>query len=82
MAVPNLWRTQKQRYSLQGAICPTCNTTIFPPRAHCPTCAQAEAKLAAKLTWASDNAAAMADPAFSIVFHFPQNADLALAGDD
>jgi uncharacterized OB-fold protein len=40
MAVPNLWRTKKQRYSLQAEICPTCTQAIFPPRAICPHCHQ------------------------------------------
>ncbi|MCB0129304.1 MAG: hypothetical protein KDD78_00585 [Caldilineaceae bacterium] len=38
MAVPNLWRTKKQRYSLQGDVCPACSNTIFPPRQICPRC--------------------------------------------
>lgn len=41
MAVPNLWRTQKQRYSLQAEICPHCSNTVFPPRAVCPYCKRA-----------------------------------------
>ena len=38
MAVPDLWRTQKQRYALQGATCPHCTSAVFPPRAVCPYC--------------------------------------------
>ncbi len=38
MAVPNLWRTQKQRYSLQAEICPRCSNAVFPPRRVCPYC--------------------------------------------
>ena len=41
MAVPNLWRTQKQRYSLQAEICPHCSNAVFPPRAVCPYCKRA-----------------------------------------
>lgn len=40
MAVPNLWRTKKQRYSLQADICQTCAHTVFPPREVCPRCHQ------------------------------------------
>ena len=40
MAVPDLWRTQKQRYALQGATCPHCTSAVFPPRAVCPYCRQ------------------------------------------
>ena len=38
MAVPNMWRTKKQRYNLQGEICPACTSAIFPPRKVCPQC--------------------------------------------
>ena len=38
MAVPNMWRTQKQRYNLQGEVCPKCASAIFPPRKVCPQC--------------------------------------------
>ncbi len=38
MAVPNLWRTTKQRYSLQGEVCPACAQAVFPPREVCPHC--------------------------------------------
>jgi hypothetical protein len=41
MAVPNLWRTKKQRYSLQAEVCPTCTQAVFPPRELCPYCHQA-----------------------------------------
>lgn len=40
MAVPVLWRTQKQRYALQAATCPHCTSAVFPPRAVCPYCKQ------------------------------------------
>jgi len=40
MAVPVLWRTQKQRYALQAATCPHCTSAVFPPRAACPYCKQ------------------------------------------
>ena len=38
MAVPNLWRTKKQRYSLHGEVCDHCMPAIFPPREVCPHC--------------------------------------------
>jgi uncharacterized OB-fold protein len=38
MAVPNLWRTKKQRYSLVGEVCVHCNSAVFPPREICPHC--------------------------------------------
>ena len=38
MAIPNLWRTKKQRYSLQGEVCVHCAAAVFPPREICPHC--------------------------------------------
>ena len=38
MAIPNMWRTKKQRYSLQGEVCPACTSAVFPPRKVCPQC--------------------------------------------
>ncbi len=38
MPVPNLWRTKRQRYALQGIVCSTCEATVFPPREVCPYC--------------------------------------------
>jgi predicted amidophosphoribosyltransferase len=40
MAVPVMWRTQKQRYSLQADVCPHCTNAVFPPRKVCPYCKQ------------------------------------------
>ncbi len=40
MVVPVMWRTQKQRYSLQAEVCPHCTSAVFPPRAVCPYCKQ------------------------------------------
>ncbi|MCS6825227.1 MAG: zinc ribbon domain-containing protein [Caldilinea sp.] len=40
MAIPNLWRTKKQRYSLQGEVCIHCERAVFPPRRICPHCHQ------------------------------------------
>ena len=41
MAIPNLWRTKKQRYSLQADICVHCSELMFPPREVCPHCHKA-----------------------------------------
>lgn len=38
MAIPNMWRTKKQRYSLQGEVCQHCDQAVFPPRQICPHC--------------------------------------------
>lgn len=38
MEVPRHWRLKKQRYALQGEICPHCENRIFPPREVCPYC--------------------------------------------
>jgi hypothetical protein len=35
-----MWRTQKQRYSLQAEVCPHCTNAVFPPRKVCPYCRQ------------------------------------------
>lgn len=38
MAIPNMWRTKKQRYNLQGDVCKHCAQAVFPPRQICPHC--------------------------------------------
>ena len=38
MEVPRFWRLKKQRYALQGEVCPHCDVKIFPPRDVCPAC--------------------------------------------
>ena len=40
MSIASLWRTRRQRYSLQGEVCPECRQAIFPPRDVCPHCAE------------------------------------------
>ncbi len=40
MAIATTWRTKRQRYSLEGEICPTCHQAIFPPRDVCPHCSE------------------------------------------
>lgn len=36
MEIPRHWRLKKQRYGLEGTVCPECQTKHFPPRAICP----------------------------------------------
>ena len=36
MEVPRYWRLKKQRYALQGEVCPLCDVKIYPPRDVCP----------------------------------------------
>ena len=38
MEIPRHWRLQKQRYGLEGEICPHCSAKIFPARDVCPEC--------------------------------------------
>jgi hypothetical protein len=38
MAIPIMWRTTKERYSLQSDKCPACTRMVFPPRRLCPYC--------------------------------------------
>ena len=43
MEISRHWRLRKQRYALQGEVCPHCEAKLFPPRDICPECGQ-EAK--------------------------------------
>jgi hypothetical protein len=38
MEIPRHWRIRKQRYSMVGGVCPSCETKMFPAREVCPTC--------------------------------------------
>ena len=78
MAVPNLWRTKKQRYSLQGEVCPACQNTLFPPRQVCPYCHHGAAN-AAHSDQLTDTCAATQP--YLMLFTLPQPAEL-VAGDD
>ena len=83
MAVPVLWRTQKQRYSLQAEVCPHCSSAVFPPRTVCPYCRQTMAQALAQPKIQSTEAL----PAQGRGFLFPlpaaaANAVVAVAGDD
>lgn len=77
MAIPNLWRTKKQRYSLQGAQCPACQHTFFPPRQVCPHCSH---DTAAPEASHHDEARSTVQP-YMLLFHLPQAAELTV-GDD
>ena len=39
MTFASSWRTNRQRLSLQGEVCPSCGAKLFPPRDVCPECA-------------------------------------------
>ncbi|MCX6047705.1 MAG: zinc ribbon domain-containing protein [Chloroflexi bacterium] len=56
MSTPIFWRTNQQRYRLQGAICPTCTTVLFPPRACCPACQQQTAVAKRRVSSPTSNA--------------------------
>lgn len=71
MTIPNLWRTQKQRYSLQGEVCPHCSSAIFPPRRVCPYC-----KRTAQAVQQNDAFA------YSYTMQIPVTSNVAIAGDD
>lgn len=74
MAVPNLWRTQKQRYQLQGEVCPACSNTIFPPKRVCPHCHHGAIT--------SSVAGQQEIYNYVMVFDMPQNAEFSAVGDD
>ena len=38
MRLASYWRTNKQRLSLTGEVCPQCQARLFPPRDICPQC--------------------------------------------
>jgi hypothetical protein len=46
VAVPILWRSRRQRYSLEGEKCPACERAVFPPRQVCPYCSRERAESA------------------------------------
>lgn len=74
MAIPNIWRTKKQRYSLEGTVCPTCNTTMFPPRQQCLQCSHLSPAASAPATGDPYN--------YFMIFDLSQSAKTVLAGDD
>ena len=74
MAIPTVWRTKKQRCSLAGAVCPTCYTTMFPPRKQCLHCSHATTTQAA--------GAHGEEYHYFMVFDLAQPVEAAVAGDD
>jgi predicted amidophosphoribosyltransferase len=78
MAIPVLWRTKKQRYSLAGAVCPECSKLVFPPRKICPYCLRdaedAQLKCAAEQF--------EVERPYRFLFTLPQGNKARLAGDD
>jgi uncharacterized OB-fold protein len=74
MAIPTIWRTKKQRYSLEGAVCPTCNTTMFPPRKQCMHCSHATAVQLGEAHGEEYN--------YFMVFDLAHPAEVAVTGDD
>jgi len=38
LSIPGSWRRRKERYSLIGSFCSTCNNYFFPTRSVCPKC--------------------------------------------
>jgi hypothetical protein len=74
MAIPNIWRTKKQRYSLEGAVCPTCQTTMFPPRKHCLQCSHTQSVAA------HNNGSEQAN--YFMLFALSQSIEATVAGDD
>jgi uncharacterized OB-fold protein len=71
MAIPILWRTKKERYSLQGEVCPECSRLVFPPRRLCPYCGQAAHAGKTNET-----------PRYEFSFLLPNGVELQAAGDD
>jgi len=49
MEISRHWRLRKQRYALEGEVCPHCGAKLFPPRDVCPHCGL-EAKTTYTLT--------------------------------
>jgi uncharacterized OB-fold protein len=73
MAIPILWRNKKERYSLQGEVCPECERLVFPPRRLCPYCGrEAQAHSHYEIT----------APRREFVFLLPHATEWAAVGDD
>lgn len=70
MGIPILWRTTKERYSLQGEVCPECDRVVFPPRRLCPYCGREHV------------AAVVEEKQYDFPFVLPQNVEMRIAGDD
>jgi hypothetical protein len=76
MAIPILWRTKKERYSLQGEVCPECSRLVFPPRRLCPYCGEDCGQAV------HTSAHADATPRYEFSFLLPNGVELQAAGDD
>jgi uncharacterized OB-fold protein len=72
MAIPILWRTTKERYSLQGETCPECERVVFPPRRLCPYCGCAHEIKSPEVD----------ETHYEFVFVMPRNVELNAVGDD
>ena len=72
MGIPILWRTTRERYSLQGDVCPECERVVFPPRRLCPYCGREHETQ-------QDSAA---DAPYEFSFVLPKNMEYSAAGDD
>ena len=72
MGIPILWRTTKERYSLQGEVCPECERAVFPPRRLCPYCGYE-----ARFTESHEDGSR-----YEYSFILPKNVELSAAGDD
>ena len=70
MAIPVLWRTTKERYSLRGEVCPECERLVFPPRRLCPYCGKESHEQVAE------------DSQYAFAFVMPKGMELSAAGDD
>jgi uncharacterized OB-fold protein len=79
MAIPILWRTKKERYSLQGEVCPECERVVFPARRLCPYCGcEAETYN----THVNTHKVEAKEKEYDYSFLLPQPAELIAAGDD
>ena len=72
MGIPILWRTKKERYSLQGEVCPECERVVFPPRRLCPYCGQEH----------ESQEESAADTRYEFSFVLPKNMEYSAVGDD
>lgn len=70
MAIPILWRTKRERYSLQGEVCPECERVVFPPRRLCPYCGR------------EADAPEVESKQYEYSFLLPQSVEMSAAGDD
>jgi predicted amidophosphoribosyltransferase len=77
MAIPVLWRTKKQRYSLTGVVCPECSQLVFPPRKVCPYCLRAAEDANLKRAEQVET-----ERPYRFLFTLGQGSDARLAGDD